>query len=72
MADLLLSKRRDIGHPDPDFAVPLALLLVAVAVNEIQVLPRDADRVSQLIPDLHAGLADELPRVVLEYLDIEG
>jgi AcrR family transcriptional regulator len=71
VAELLLSRRREMRHPDPDFAVPFALVMIGVTTNGIQVLPRDPGRLSRLIPELHGRLPDELAQVVLRYLGIE-
>ena len=68
---LLLSRRREIRHPNPEFAVPFALVMVGVTTQGMQVLPRDPVRLSQLVPELEARLADELALVVLRYLGIE-
>jgi len=66
-AELLLTRRSEIRHPDPDRAVPFALMMVGVAARGVLVLPR----LSRLVEDSEAKLLVELPRMVLSYLGIE-
>jgi AcrR family transcriptional regulator len=62
--ELLLTRRSEIRHPDPDRAVPFALMMVGVAARGVLVLPR----VSRLVEDAEAKLLLELPTMVLRYL----
>ena len=71
-SDLLLTRRSEIRHPDPDSAVPLALLMVGVIAKGVLTLPRDPKQFSRLVPDVEAGLQRELPKMVLRYLGIES
>ncbi|MGA2420326.1 MAG: TetR/AcrR family transcriptional regulator [Candidatus Acidiferrum sp.] len=64
--ELLLTRRSEIRHPDPDRAVPFALMMVGVAARGVLVLPR----VSRLVEDAEAKLLLELPTMVLRYLGI--
>ncbi len=71
VSDLLLTRRKEIRHPDPDFAVSFAILMVGAAAHTLLVLPRDAKHFSRLVPDLEKRLERELPEMILRYLRIE-
>jgi AcrR family transcriptional regulator len=71
ISELLLTRRHEIRHPDPDAAVPFALLMVVVAAKGVLVLPRDPKLLSRAVPDVEARLHRELPTMVLRYLGID-
>jgi AcrR family transcriptional regulator len=68
---LLLSRRKEIRHPDPESAVPFALFMLGVTAQGTAVLPRDPKKVFQVIPHLESRLAPELTRMLLRYLGLE-
>jgi AcrR family transcriptional regulator len=68
----LLTKRDEIKHPDPDTAVPLALMLTAFALREIIVLGTLSSTWSSLMPKNDDQLAEELRRSFLAYLKSHG
>jgi AcrR family transcriptional regulator len=72
VTEVLLERRADIGHPDPESAVPFALLMVGVAAKGVLTMPRDPKQMSRLVPDVEARLERELPEMVLNYLQIPG
>lgn len=72
IVDALLTKRDEIQHPDPDTAVPLALMLTAFALREIIVLDTLSSTWSSLMPKNDDQLADELCRSFLTYLQSNG
>jgi AcrR family transcriptional regulator len=67
---VLLARRREIGHPDPESAVRFALLMVGTAAKGVLVLPRDVRHLSSLLPHVDQRLHQELPEMVLRYLDV--
>ncbi|MGD0506322.1 MAG: helix-turn-helix domain-containing protein [Terriglobales bacterium] len=71
VAELLLTRRGEIRHPDPDSAVRFALLMVGVMATGILILPRNPTDFSRFVPDVESRLARELPRMFLRYLGIE-
>lgn len=70
VTDVLLARRAEIGHSDPESAVPFALLMVGVAAKGVLTMPRDSKALSRLVPDVEARLERELPEMVLGYLRI--
>jgi AcrR family transcriptional regulator len=68
LRDLLLEKRREIGHPDPARAIAFGLLLVDGATREA-ILFGEAARLPGKLSD--AALARELTSVWLAYLDVK-
>lgn len=70
VTNVLLARRSEIGHPDPDSAVPFALLMVGVAAKGVLTMPRDARQLARLVPDVEARLEQQLPEMVLAYLRI--
>lgn len=71
IAELLLTRRNEIRHPDPESAVRFAILMLAIAAQGILVLPPNPKDLSRLVPDLDARLERELPRMFLRYLGLK-
>jgi len=71
VSELLLARRREIRHPDPDSAVRFAMLLVGVVAQGVMVLPQDPKEFSRLLPNVEGHLQRELPEMVLRYLGIK-
>lgn len=71
VSDLLLLRRDEIHHPDPESAVPFALVMIGASAKTVLVLPRDPKHLSPLMPDAGLRLRRELPEMVLRYLGIE-
>jgi len=71
LAQLLLTRRQEIRHPDPEAAVYFALLSVLMTVQGVYVLPTMARPFRALLPDVDARLRKELPVMLLRYLGIE-
>jgi AcrR family transcriptional regulator len=71
LAELLLTRRQDIHHPDPVAAVYFALLSLLMTVQGVYVLPTMAKPFRALLPDVDARLQRELPVMLLRYLGIE-
>jgi len=69
--ELLLTRRSEIRHPDPESAVKFALLMVGIAAQGIFILPRNSNDFSRLLPDIEAQVERELPRMFLRYLGLE-
>jgi len=69
--EMLLARRDEIRHPDPDSAIRFAMLMVGVAAQGVMILPRDSKHFSRLIPDVETKLRHELPEMVLQYLGCE-
>lgn len=72
VTQVLLARRSEIGHPDPESAVPFALLMVGVAAKGVLTMPRDAKQLSRFVPDAETRLERELPEMVLAYLQIKS
>jgi AcrR family transcriptional regulator len=71
VSELLLRRRREIHHPDPETAVKLAVLTVGVLASGIFILPQHADAYDRFLPNMEAQLQRELPRMFLRYLGID-
>jgi len=72
IVEFLLTKRSEIKHPDPDRAVPFALMLVALALREMVILDVLSQTWSPLMPKDDAQLVEELTRTLLSYLGCEA
>jgi AcrR family transcriptional regulator len=70
VGDLLLTRRAEMRHPDPEKAVPFALLMVGIAAKGVLVLPRDTTSLARLVPNVELRVQEDLPEMVLEYLGI--
>jgi len=71
VSGLLLTRRSEIHHPDPESAVKLALLMVGIAAQGIFILPQHPNDYDRLLPNVEAQLIRELPRMFLRYLGVE-
>jgi AcrR family transcriptional regulator len=71
VSDLLLTRRAGMRHPDPDRAVPFALLMVGIAAKGVLVLPRDTTPLARLVPNVELRVQEDLPEMVLAYLGID-
>jgi AcrR family transcriptional regulator len=72
ISELLLTRRHEIRHPDPESAVRFAILTIPVMADGVLVLPPNPDDFNRLVPDVEATLHDELPRMFLRFLGIEA
>lgn len=71
VADLFLTRRSEMRHPDPESAVPFALVMIGISALSVLVLSRDPDHFSPVLPDAALRLQHELPEMVLRYLCID-
>lgn len=71
VVDLLLEHRRQIRHPDPEKALPFAVLMLAGTLTELLLVDRDARTWHGMIAKDHAHLKAELKRMFLSYLGVE-
>ena len=71
VARMLLHKRRDIRHPHPEIAIRFALLMLGFAGQGTLILPQDIDELSRFLPNVHAAVERELPRMLLRFLGAE-
>ena len=71
VGELLLTRRSEIHHPDPESAVKFAMLMVGITVQGILILPRSPTDLSRFLPDVDGQLERELPRMFLRYLGVE-
>lgn len=69
--DLLLTRRREIRHPDPEAAIKFAMLIIPIVAEGILILPPTADDFSRVVPNIEGQLHRELPRMFLRFLGIE-
>lgn len=68
VSDFLLLKKREIGHPRPEEAVPFALSIVGFVLQEIVVFDALPDVPDPRLPKTDSDLVRELTRVFLNYL----
>jgi AcrR family transcriptional regulator len=71
LATLMLTRKREIHHPDPEEAVNFAILIVGIAAQGILVLPPNPKDFSRLMPNIESDLEDELPRMFLRFLGVK-
>jgi AcrR family transcriptional regulator len=71
LAGLLLLWRRDIRHPDPEYAVRYAIVTVALHLRELIVFD-NVRLFERILPLGDDRLREELPRVFLRYLGVKG
>lgn len=70
VSEILLTRRDEIRHPDPDSAIRCAMLMIGVVAQGVMVLPKDSKHFSRLLPDVENQIQREMPRMVLQYLGI--
>jgi AcrR family transcriptional regulator len=68
VTELLLTRRSEIHHRDPESAASLAMLMVRIAAQGVLVLPH---ALSRPVPGMEDQLERELPRMILRFLGIE-
>ena len=71
VSDLVLLRRSEIHHPNPEIAVKVALLMVGTVIHSVLVLPRDPTEFNRMVPNVEAEFERELPRMFLRYLGVE-
>jgi AcrR family transcriptional regulator len=71
VADFLLRKRREMTHPDLEKALPFALMLVGIMLQEIIVFDALPDVPDPRLPKTDDELIEELARAFLRYLGAE-
>ena len=71
VSELLLLRRSEIHHPNPEVAVRVALLMVGTVANSVLVQPRDPTEFNRMVPNVEAELERELPRMFLRYLGVQ-
>jgi AcrR family transcriptional regulator len=71
MVRLFLLWREQIGHPDPEYAVSYAMVMVALALREL-IIFGCAPAFEKLVPVSDDHLRRELPRMFLRYLGVEN
>jgi AcrR family transcriptional regulator len=71
VGELLLTRRSEIHHPDPESAVKLALLMVGIVASGIFILPQHVNDYDRFLPDIEVRLNHELPRMFLRYLGVK-
>ena len=72
IVDLLLVHRKRIGHPNPETALFLAVMMLSGVMTELFLANRDARSWRGLIPKDHKTLKIELKRMFLNYLGVES
>ncbi len=72
VGELLLTRRSEIRHPDPESAVKFALLMVGMVVQGAVVLPNDPKDLNRLVPGIESQLEREISRMFLHYLGLES
>jgi AcrR family transcriptional regulator len=71
VGELLLTRRGEIRHPDPESAVKFAMLMVGIAAQGVFILPHKPTDFDRFLPHVEAQLERELPRMFLRYLGVE-
>jgi AcrR family transcriptional regulator len=70
VAALLLSRRSEIRHPNPEAAIRLAMLMVGFTAQGTVILPRHPADMARFLPDIENQVDRELPRMLLRFLGI--
>lgn len=68
IVDSLLARRGEITHPDPEMAVSLGLMTLALSLREMVILDALSEAWSPLLPKTDAELVEELANALLKYL----
>jgi AcrR family transcriptional regulator len=71
ISELLLTRRREIRHPNPESAVKFAITMVSFAAQSAIILPHNPAGLSRLVPNVGDQLERELSRMILRYLGVE-
>jgi len=71
LADLFLLWRREIRHPQPEYAVRYAIVMVAVSLKDL-IIFGNTGLFERIVPLDDNRLREELPRVFLRYLGVKG
>jgi AcrR family transcriptional regulator len=71
LVDVLLERRREIRHPDPEMALFFAVAMLLGALTELILTDRDMKSWQAMIPKDHEALKVELKRMFLNYLGVE-
>ena len=71
ITEFLLTKRKEIRHPDPETAIPFALMLNSFTLRELIVLEVCSNDWLSFLPKDDEQLQKELTRAILRYLGIE-
>jgi AcrR family transcriptional regulator len=71
VSKLLLERRHEIHHSDPDSAVRFAMLTLGVMAQGVMILPKDSRHFSRILPNVEAQLQRELPEMILSYLGVD-
>lgn len=69
VSDFLLLKRDEIKHPEPEVAVPFAILLIGIAIREIILLDSASQQLTTLFPKNDTQLLQELTAAFLKYIE---
>jgi len=70
MVDTFLIWRDQIRHPDPEYAIRFAFLMVAIALRELILFDR-SHIFAAVLPVDDDSLKQQLPRLFLRYLGVE-
>jgi AcrR family transcriptional regulator len=70
IGELLLTRKDEIRHPDPELAVHFGMLMVAFVVQGVFTL-HDPGKLNLFMPGAEENLEKELPRVFLRYLGLK-
>lgn len=70
-ADFLLLKRKEIKHPDPEAAVPFALIQLACTLRDVTLVDTISEDWSSILPKDDDQLLQELTRAFLSYLGVK-
>jgi AcrR family transcriptional regulator len=65
-------RRKHIRHPDPETAIPLAFVVMGAALMELTDLNMCSEEWVSLLPKNDEELGNELTRVMLSYLGVDG
>ncbi len=72
LVDVLLERRREIRHPDPETALFFAVAVLLGALTELIVTDRDMMHWSAVLPSDSETVKEELKRMFLGYLGVAG